>query len=169
MSELVMDQPEDNAGGKLKGIHVLFWMLGFFGLMFAVNGVFLYHAITSFPGEDVKNSYVQGLNYNDTLEARAAQQARGWQAEAGILAEEIVFQLADRDGAPVSGYNVIAELRRRATNEADIVLVLQPSGLGQYAQTVRDLSPGRWVAEFRVLDDSSQTPIFVAEKSLELQ
>ena len=56
---------------ELKGWHVLLILMAFFGVMFSVNGVFLYHAITSFPGEDVKKSYVQGLNYNDTLAVRA--------------------------------------------------------------------------------------------------
>ncbi|MEO1305623.1 MAG: FixH family protein, partial [Pseudomonadota bacterium] len=79
----------------LKGWHVLLIMLGFFGIMFAVNGVFLYHAITSFPGEDIKKSYVQGLNYNDTLAVRAAQAELGWQAEAGLEDQTLVFRLFD--------------------------------------------------------------------------
>ena len=61
MTDQTMMADETAPRGKLTGWHVLWIMLGFFGLMFTVNGIFLYHAITSFPGEDVKKSYLQGL------------------------------------------------------------------------------------------------------------
>ena len=75
-------------GRELKGWHVLLIMLAFFGVMFSGNGVFLFHAITSFPGEDVKKSYVQGLSFNDTLADRAAQAELGWLAEAGLVDDQ---------------------------------------------------------------------------------
>ena len=47
-------------------------LIVFFGIIFSVNGLFLYKSISSFPGEDIKQSYRQGLAYNETLESRAA-------------------------------------------------------------------------------------------------
>lgn len=164
-----MDDPPAANGKTLTGMHVLLWMLGFFGLIFAVNGVFLYHAINSFPGEDVKNSYVQGLNYNDTLAARAAQAQLGWQAQAGLQDGHVVIRLTSRDGTALSGYRVVAQLRRPANVLGDVVLTLAPQGEGRYAQSVNDLQPGWWQAEFTVLDHDGETPIFTARKDLELE
>ena len=55
-------------GFVLKGWHVLLMLVGFFGFMFVVNGIFLWAAITSFPGEDEQKSYMQGLHYNEIAE-----------------------------------------------------------------------------------------------------
>ena len=140
-------------------------MLGFFGVMFAVNGVFLYHAITSFPGEDVKKSYVQGLNYNDTLAARAAQAELGWTAEAGLQdGELLVFRLRDADGAPLSNYAVIGEMRRISHPRC---------GSGDHLQSCsrRDrmvnmfadagaLAPGQWSLRINVMDPAAETVLF---------
>ena len=64
-----LSPPLETDGKVLKGHHVLFWLMGFFGLMFVVNGVFLWAALSSFPGEDVRHSYLQGLQYNQTQDS----------------------------------------------------------------------------------------------------
>ncbi len=163
----VATPPEAN-GKELKGWHVLIWMLGFFGLIFAVNGVFLYHAITSFPGEDVKKSYLQGLNYNQTLEARAAQAELGWRAEIGLVDSELVLRLEDRDGDPVSGRAVIGELRRTTMTGADQVLVFNPGVSGAYTARVDGLGSGQWETRIDVLDYAAERTEFTARKTLYL-
>ena len=75
MTDHALSADPSSKSGKLTGWHVFWIMLGFFGLMFTVNGIFLYHAITSFPGEDVKKSYLQGLDYNSTLDAKGSDGA----------------------------------------------------------------------------------------------
>lgn len=151
---------------RLKGWHVLLIMLGFFGVIFAVNGVFLYHAITSFPGEDVKKSYVQGLNYNDTLAARAAQAELGWSAEAGLRDDVLVFRLHDADGAPVLGKVVVGDLRRVATRESDRELVLRANGRGEYVSEALQLNPGQWSLNVKVYDASGESIVFNVDKTL---
>ena len=70
--------------GQLKAWHALVWFLGFFGFMFAVNGIFLWTAITTFPGEDVEKSYLTGLDYNQEIARRERQTEEGWNAEIGL-------------------------------------------------------------------------------------
>ena len=134
--------------GQLKGWHVLLIMLAFFGVMFTVNGFFLYSAITSFPGEDVEKSYLQGLNYNQTLEARRAQAELGWTVRAGLAgddADRIAVQVTDTDGAPVSRLNVEAKLRRLVTGAEDVVVGLEAaSAPGSYAADLPDVASGQW-------------------------
>ena len=150
----------------LKGWHVLLIMLGFFGVMFAVNGVFLYHAITSFPGEDVKKSYVQGLNYNQTLAARAAQAELGWRAEAGLQGNAIVFRLQDAEARPLSDYTVIGEVRRLASQDADQVLVFQAAPGGEYVAAADTLSAGQWRLRVSVLEAGGDAVLFNVDKTL---
>jgi len=154
------------SGKELKGWHVLLIMLGFFGVMFAVNGVFLYHAITSFPGEDVKKSYVQGLNYNDTLAARAAQAELGWSAEAGLQDETLVFRLRDAEGAALSNYVVIGEIRRTATQDADQAIIYSARPNGEYVADASGLAPGQWSLRINVLDPEAETVLFNVTKTL---
>nr|WP_070958566.1 FixH family protein [Hyphomonas sp. Mor2] len=159
--------PAAGASGKeLKGWHVLLIMLGFFGVMFAVNGVFLYHAITSFPGEDVKKSYVQGLNYNDTLAARAAQAELGWTAEAGLQDGELIFRLHDAAGAPLSNYTVIGELRRMATRDADQAIIYSARANGEYVADAGALAPGQWALRINVMDPAAETVLFNVTKTI---
>lgn len=151
---------------ELKGWHVLLIMLAFFGVMFAVNGVFLYHAITSFPGEDVKKSYVQGLNYNDTLAARAAQAELGWQAEAGLQDDQIIFRLHDAEGQALSNFAVIGELRRSATRDHDQAVTFTSNFDGSYATDRLDLQQGQWHVRITVLDDAAENVLFKVDKTL---
>lgn len=154
------------SGKELKGWHVLLIMLGFFGVMFAVNGVFLYHAITSFPGEDVKKSYVQGLNYNDTLASRAAQAELGWTAEAGLQDDQLIFRLRDAEGAPLSNYSVIGELRRTTTRGADQIILYSAQADGEYVADAGTLAPGQWALRINVFHPTTEAMLFNVTKTI---
>ena len=151
---------------ELKGWHVLLIMLGFFGVMFSVNGVFLFHAITSFPGEDIKKSYVQGLSFNDTLADRAAQAELGWSAEAGLVDERLILRLQDGQAAPLSSQLVVGELRRLATNQEDRAISFQPRLNGEYVAETGRLAPGQWLLRINVFDAQGETVHFHIEKTL---
>ena len=151
---------------ELKGWHVLLIMLSFFGVMFAVNGVFLFHAITSFPGEDVKKSYVQGLNYNDTLAQRAAQAELGWTAEAGWQDEQLIFRLRDQSGTPLSDMAVMGEVRRQATRSDDHAVVFAAVGGGEYRVQDASLEAGLWVLRISVYDREAETLLFNVNKEI---
>ncbi|WP_169711831.1 FixH family protein [Henriciella litoralis] len=130
---------------KLKGWHVLLIFLAFFGVMFAVNGVFLYNAITSFPGEDVKKSYVQGLDYNDTIEARREQVAAGWKIRAGVDGDRLRVEMDAPETVATRGLIVTATMRRTVTQNGDIELILATDKPGAvFSAALPDLAPGRW-------------------------
>ena len=133
---------------ELKGVHVLAAMLLFFGAIIATNVAFSIVAIRSFPGEDERRSYLQGLRFNETLAQRSAQQALGWRATAGIEGRGdmavISVQIADRAGRPVSGLTLDGKLRRPATTRDDIEFVFRSVGNGVYSAEVRGLAAGGW-------------------------
>lgn len=154
---------------ELKGWHVLLWILGFFGLMFAVNGVFLFNAITSFPGEDVKKSYMQGLNYNDTLAARAAQKALGWEAAIGVESDQLLVAMYDATGAPLSNLKVEGTIGRRSTTKDDAALSFAPIGEGMYAVSVESLGRGLWGVDIVATRFDDEAVKFEATQSLILK
>ena len=158
--------------GELTGRHVLYWLAGFFGLMFLANGIFIYFATTTFPGEDVEKSYLQGIDYNRTLEAQAAQAALGWSAQAGLVGEGVageaeralVVQFTDVNGRAISGLTVEAELRRRITREGQMVTPLEPVGEGEYASPPLPLCEGLWEIRLRAVDAGGTS--FLARKDI---
>lgn len=158
-----------NGSGQLKGGHVLLWLGAFFGLMFAVNGVFLYQAIVSFPGEDTPKSYLQGLQYNDTLAARSAQEALGWRAEMGVEDGALILHLLDQHDELLSGQVVVGTIRRSATTAKDAPLVFYPVGSGTYAADLKNLEPGRWDSFASVIDAETEAVIFSARKTIILR
>ncbi|MFT5776053.1 FixH family protein [Hyphomonas sp.] len=132
----------------LKGHHVLFWLIGFFGLMFIVNGVFLWAALSSFPGEDVRHSYLQGLHFNQTIASLKHQEGMAWKAELGLIEEPdgdvLVARILDADGLALPSRNVTAELRRAATQDSDIIVDMLPVGSGEYRAELPVLTRGAW-------------------------
>jgi nitrogen fixation protein FixH len=58
---------------KTTGRQVLIWLLGFFGVCMAVNGFFVYIAVTTNWGVVDENAYQTGLHYNALLEEARKQ------------------------------------------------------------------------------------------------
>lgn len=133
---------------RVRGWHVLAAMLGFFGLVIAVNAAFIVAAIGSFPGEDVRRSYLQGLRYNDTLAERRAQAALGWTVTTGFGADaapaSVEVYLNDAAGEPIDGARIEGALERPTVAALDHALHFAPAGAGRYVARIDGLEAGRW-------------------------
>lgn len=134
---------------ELRGWHVLAIMLAFFGAVIAVNVAFAVVAVRSFPGEDVRRSYLQGLHYNQTIAERRAQAALGWQAEAALQGgandASLLVELHARDGAPLDQAQVTGELERPTDSRLDRAISFENAGGGRYvARLDGPLHEGRW-------------------------
>src|SRR5262245_64322707 len=57
---------------------VLYCLLGFFGVVFAMNLAMVKLAIDTLPGTDVDSAYKASLAYGREIEAAHAQEARRW-------------------------------------------------------------------------------------------
>jgi nitrogen fixation protein FixH len=139
------DTPDRNESGfRIKGWHVLAGMVGFFAIIFTVNAIFITVALDTFPGEDTRRSYVQGLAYNEVLEERAAQAELGWSASANLTADRVLVEVRDADGAPVRSLRLAGALRHPANMQLDRDLTFTEVRDGVYAAGVADLPEGRW-------------------------
>ncbi len=79
------------------GRKVLAAFVAAFGVIIGVNLLMAYYAIGTFPGMDVKNSYVASQNFDTE---RAAQQALGWTVSVTYEPGELVVEVVDKSGRP---------------------------------------------------------------------
>ena len=76
---MMKDESDYRPGGRvLTGRMVLLMLVGFFGVMLAVNFVFATYAVKTFSGLDSDNPYDSGLAYNKEIAAAKAQADLGW-------------------------------------------------------------------------------------------
>ncbi|MEQ1619392.1 MAG: FixH family protein [Terricaulis sp.] len=132
---------------EIRGGHVLAAMALFFGVVIAVNAAFAVIAVRSFPGEDVRHSYVQGLHFNETLAERRAEAQLGWRASAEFLTATdgaaIEVSLVDKSGAPIDA-SLAAELERPTDSRLDRALQFERRAPGTYVANIGALAPGVW-------------------------
>ncbi len=46
------------------GRHLLYWLLGFFGVMMVANAIFIWLALNTFTGVISKTAYQESITYN---------------------------------------------------------------------------------------------------------
>lgn len=160
------------AGGRiLTGRRVLAYLLGFFGLIFAVNGVFVYFALTSFNGVHTENAYLKGLNYNATIEAAERQAALGWQMQTVLTPTDsggvLTVTMRTADGEPVDGLGIDGVFWRPTQDGIDRPVVLQQVGAGRYDARVDLPVRGQW--EVRLVAKSRDGVIYRGAERLWLK
>lgn len=133
-------------GSGIQGRHVLYAMLGFFGVIFAVNGLFLYFALGSYTGVVADEPYRKGLEYNERIAADVRQTALGWTHKVSVdPGGHVILTLTDRAGAPVAGLGVAGSVGRPSTSAFDKVSKLVEVQPGRYAGNVDALDTGSWL------------------------
>lgn len=138
----------------LTGRHVFYTLLGFFGVVVAVNMAFLYFAVESHPGIITDDAYRKGLDYNSTLRAAAAQHALGWRGDLAVARSTggrpnryvLTLSLRDAKAKPVSGLIVTGQLRRPAVETADRAVAFDERRAGDYVAEIDLPYRGNWVA-----------------------
>ncbi|KAF0107891.1 MAG: FixH family protein [Hyphomonadaceae bacterium] len=157
--------------GELKGWHVLLIILGMFGVVFAVNGYMIYKAITTLSGEE-PHAYMEGLKFNETLSARAAQSQAGWTMKLDMRRGaggdvQFIANLKDKAGKAVHGANMQGQVGRPADDKHDMALNFAESEAGTYVARLPELGPGKW--DFRASANLVGAPQFVTETSLSIR
>lgn len=128
------------------------WMfVGGFAIIIAVNGSLIYFAQSSFSGLETEHPYERGLNYNQTLEAAAAQEKLGWRGAIDLDKalngqHELAVLFTDREARPIEGLEVTAYLRRPSNEGLDQTIQLHRQGNGRYAAEIALPALGQWDA-----------------------
>lgn len=149
----------------LKGWHVLVLILLFFGVTIGVNATFVTMALRTHPGEDVPRSYMQGVNYNETLERRRQQAEIGWTARFNMADGELLIEVRDADDVVVPGLALAGQLVHRADTSQDQTLSFAERRDGLYVAVLPAVESGRW----RVRASNSGEIPFELEQEIWLQ
>lgn len=153
------------------GWHVLFVLLAMFGVIISVNVFFAYKAITTAPGE-YGHAYIEGLKFNEKIDARAKQSALGWQMELGMQRGAggdalFIANLTDKDKKPVIGAKMTGQVGRTVDNKEDMSLEFNETKPGEYTARVAKLGPGKW--EFQAKAVKAGSPDFETETMLSIR
>jgi nitrogen fixation protein FixH len=147
----------------LTGRTVLVAMLSFFAVIFAVNGVFLFLALSSNSGVVANEPYRKGLKYNERIAADERQVALGWTSEIALDAGNgrLVALLGDRDGKAISGLIATAIVGRAASDREDVAATLTETAPGRYETKIQIVNSGSYVANLEVSDPSTADHVVV--------
>jgi nitrogen fixation protein FixH len=134
--------------GEVTGTKVLVWLLLFFGIVFAVNGVMVRAAISTFGGVETKSSYQAGLKFEQDVATAQRQDALHWQV-SGELARDgtglanLDVTARDAKGTPLNGLTADARLAHPADERLDHAIPLQPKAAGIFRGSA-EAQPGQW-------------------------
>ncbi len=122
---------------ELTGRAVLIWLVGFFAVVFAVNGWLVQAATSTFGGLDTPSAYKAGLMFKSEVARAERQQAMHWRVDGTLKHNrqgEAVLDLTVRDaqGAAVTGLSADATLVHPATARLDHAIRLAKVGAGAF-------------------------------------
>ncbi|WP_417523130.1 FixH family protein [Marinovum sp.] len=127
------------ADRKLTGWHVLAIFTGAFGVIIAVNLALAFNAVSTFPGLEVRNSYVASQSFDAR---RDAQQALGWQVRAEAGGGQVTLWIEDAGGRPVQVTELHAVLGRATHVKDDLEPAFTFTGRNYVAAA--QIGPGNW-------------------------
>jgi nitrogen fixation protein FixH len=122
---------------QFSGRHFLIVVIGAFAIILAANLTLAVFAVGSFPGLEVKNTYVASQTYDSR---RDAQRALGWKVAINHHNDVLELIVIDDHGQPVIPASVSMSIGAAATARLDRDLVLHRRGEGFFTKAT--LAPG---------------------------
>ncbi|MGX9354938.1 FixH family protein [Roseobacteraceae bacterium S113] len=131
---------------ELRGWHVGLIFSSFFAVIITVNIALAYSAVSTFPGIEVKNSYVASQSFDAR---RTQQKSLGWHVKVETLEGGITVAITDVAGAPVQVARIEAILGRATHVHDDQHPVFSFDGRRYSAPAT--LGPGYWNLRMRAV------------------
>jgi nitrogen fixation protein FixH len=132
--------------GPFTGRHMTAILVGFFGVVIAVNLLMASFATSTFGGIVVENSYVASQQFNGWLDDARRQRALGWDAVTTWRPDDrLAVQLS---GVP-AGARVAAFAHHPLGRLPDRAIAFEPNGDNRFLST-SELPAGRWLLRLEV-------------------
>ena len=140
--------------------------VGAMGVVFAVNGLLVYFALSSWTGIETEGHYSKGVAYNDTLAAVEKQKALGWGVRFSVSPDggatapgafNIVTSYSNTNDTPLAGLRVRAHLIRPTHEGYDRRVELQSSSAGVYQGQIDVPLPGQWDLRLVAADENGNS------------
>ena len=150
------DQDFDTRGTKppckptwqVTGRTVLYCLLGFFGVVFAANGVLIVDALSTFGGVETESAYQAGRRFETDVAMVKAQDARQWRVDAKLTPSSVGTVRLDIDardatGAALRGMEAAAVFERPTDRRLDRSITVAADGSGHFHGSA-DVPAGQW-------------------------
>lgn len=124
---------------EFTGRHAAIIFVSAFAIIIGVNLTLAFSAVNTFPGVEVKNSYVASQTF-DTR--RQAQQALGWTVTAKETGGLLILSITDETGTPISVQSLDAVLGRATHVNEDQTPDFTFDGTAYVAKAA--LNAGNW-------------------------
>lgn len=161
---------EEAHGRRLTGRGVLLWLFAFFGVTFAVNGAFIYFALSTFPGVEVASSYKAGQEFEGEVLAGRAQAERAWTVDAAVRPvgddASIEIHFRDKAGADLNGLDVRVQLIHAVDPNHDHAASLPEVASGTYRTVLPNVKAGMWSLTIEAYKGSER--LFMSRNQLRL-
>lgn len=136
-------------GTRQKGWYMPWLFVGFFLIVFAVNGVMVYFAMSTYNGLETEDHFIKGIRYNAALEGARAQEHRGWKVGLEFLspaprAGRVTLVLRDRDGNLLTDPRINLRAFRPVAEGHDFDIELSYLGDGRYGGEAEFPLSGVW-------------------------
>jgi nitrogen fixation protein FixH len=120
-------------------------VIGWLGIVIAVNVGMVYAALLSFPGKSTDEDFALSNRYDSLLEQAQREAALGWNLVAWTDAlgrPEVT--LTDRDGAPLRGASMTASAERPLGAPEQQAFAFREAAAGRYIADAALSAPGQW-------------------------
>lgn len=134
---------------RFTGWHMTAILIGFFGIVIAVNTYMAHVALTTFGGTIVDNSYVASQKFNGWLAAAKKQENLGWQIGVSLDSDRHIRIEATRAGAALKGLNASGSASHPLGTKPSIGLSFSTAADG-VLQSTQALPEGRWLIRAEV-------------------
>lgn len=127
---------------KKKDIKILYAFLAFFGVIFIVNGIFIYNALRTKPGVVTEKAYEKGLKYNDLIKEAKSQPSLN--DEIAFEKGQLTWRVKDHKKYSLDDADVYVRLIRPIKEGYDMDVKLAALGNGVFSAPVTLPLKGRW-------------------------
>jgi nitrogen fixation protein FixH len=129
------------------GRMVFLALLGFFGVIFAVNGVLIHEALSTFGGLETESSYKAGRMFEQEVAMAQAQDARHWRVDAKLTPSadgaRLDIDARDAAGHPLTGMDATASFQRPTDRRLDRDVAVTETTPGRFRGSA-ELAAGQW-------------------------
>ena len=160
---------------KLTGQHVLAMMLGFFGLIIAVNALFIFLALETWTGLVSDKAYVEGLSYNEKIAEGRRQAALGWTVDLGLVTlgqggeagRDVMVRVdVSEEAGPVPVDRVEVLFRHVIFESRDVAIEPLKTGPGRFEGRVSLPEAGQW--DVRIVVEDADGQLFRRDSRVEI-
>lgn len=155
-------------GKEFTGKKALFWFIGFFLVIFLVNGIMTYIALGTWGGLDTTDAYRKGLHYNENIAAAEAQHKSGWKIHLShsplTIQQDRIDVMITHPKQDLPPARVSVQISRAVTNAYDQELILTKAEDNLYTGPITLPEAGQW--NLQVLVKRAEGPIYQLKEKI---